>query len=65
MNDGPILFLILMIASGVVGIYVDRRCRPWSPGLEGFTHGFLLGPIGWILLALYPTAPPQNPNDKK
>lgn len=51
------MIVFLMVVSGVVGIYVDLRCRPWSRGLEGFVHGFLFGPVGWILVALYPIRP--------
>jgi hypothetical protein len=54
--------VVLMIVSGVVGVYVANRCRPHESGLEGFLHGACFGPVGWILLALYPIRP--NPGDE-
>jgi hypothetical protein len=59
MEFGLIFWLSLF--SGIVGIYVDKRCRPHASGLEGFLHGAMFGPVGWILLALYPIR--RNPNE--
>jgi hypothetical protein len=60
MEFGTVLFLMLL--SGVVGTYVADRCRQTM--LEGFVHGALFGPIGWLLLALYPIQHRARPGDK-
>jgi hypothetical protein len=67
MDPVPIIWFVWLIMSffgGLVGWYVDWRCHPNHHGsVEGFFHGALLGPFGWILLALYPPDQPDDAGD--
>lgn len=50
MNEGWPAFLILgLIVSGIIGTMIGDKAQK---GTEGFFFGLLLGPVGWIIIAV-------------
>ena len=55
MGGGALILLVGMFVAGIIGNQLGQRI---NRGVLGFWSGFLLGPLGWILISL--AAPVEN-----
>ena len=49
MGGGALILLVGMFVAGIIGNQLGQRT---NRGVLGFWSGFLLGPLGWILISL-------------
>ncbi len=62
-DDSPYVYAIAIVVCGVIGAAVAQMKQGslW----QGFCWGFVLGPIGWIIVAVAfkPAPAPASPNE--